>query len=156
MKLVIGIDPGSMGGLAFILNRKIVKVIPMPLAGKEVDAYAISDMIDEYTNHDIVACIEKVGAMPGQGVTSMFNFGYVTGMMYGIMAGFNIPVHKVTPQAWKKLILAGTQQDKNAAIAFVRRAFPTVSLLASPKCKKYHDGMADAVCIALYAVRMRL
>lgn len=151
-KLYIGIDPGKMGGLAFMSGKTVLLAIPMPLSGKEVNYYEIASTMEQFVyEHEPVACIEKVGAMPGQGVTSMFNFGFVTGAIYGLMAGFNIPVFQATPQAWKKVVLAGTKQDKDAAIAFCTRAYPTVNLLATPKSRKPHDGMADAICIARYA-----
>jgi crossover junction endodeoxyribonuclease RuvC len=98
-----------------------------------------------------ICYIEKVSAMPKQGVTSMFNFGFSTGAIHGIVATLGIPRYLVTPQRWKNNILVGTKKDKEAAIDYCRRAFPSVTLLATEKSRKPHSGMADAICIALYA-----
>ncbi len=65
-----------------------------------------------------------------------------------------IPHLAVTPQAWKKAVLAGTARDKAAAIAFATRRFPGVPLLATPRSRTPHDGVADAVCLAEYARRL--
>jgi crossover junction endodeoxyribonuclease RuvC len=81
----------------------------------------------------------------------MFKFGFVTGVMHGIISTLAIPLYLVTPQAWKKKILAGTAKDKDAAIDYCRRVYPDVSLLATERSRKPHDGMADALCIARYA-----
>jgi len=152
--IYIGIDPGKSGGIAAIdITRQSTHVTPVILSGKDVDAFAISEWIIHILKgrNNIVACIEKVHAMPGQGVTSMFKFGFVTGVMHGIIRTLGIPLHLVTPQAWKKEILAGTPKDKDAAIDYCRRVYPNVNLLATPRSRKPHSGMADALCIAKYA-----
>ena len=152
----IGIDPGKSGGIA-IIDTEInsTHVTPVILSGKDIDAFAISKWIIHILKgrNNVVACIEKVHAMPGQGVTSMFKFGFVTGVMHGIIRTLGIPLHLVTPQAWKKEILAGTPKDKDAAIDYCRRVYPNVNLLATPRSRKPHSGMADALCIAEYAKR---
>jgi hypothetical protein len=80
--------------------------------------------------------------MPGQGVASSFTFGTGYRQIQGLLAGRGIPFELVTPQAWKKLVLAGTTKDKDAAIAYCRRAFPDVALVL-PRCRVSHDGIAD-------------
>ena len=149
----IGIDPGKSGGIAIINCADHVKVTPMILAGKDLDVSAIEDWIFGNYNHTqrTIACIEKVHSMPKQGVASSFKFGFVTGVMHGIIGTLGIPLHLVTPQAWKKEILAGTLKDKDAAIDFCRRVYPEVNLLATERSRKPHSGMADALCIARYA-----
>lgn len=146
----LGIDPGKSGGLALIDNYTLVDVIPTPVAGKEIDLGAIRDWLLKIIKADSCeAWIEKVGAMPGQGVTGMFNFGFSTGAVHGVLAGLNIARFIVTPQAWKKEILTGTAKDKDAAIDWCVRKYPGLSLV--PKgCRKAHNGMADALCIANY------
>lgn len=67
--------------------------------------------------------------------------------MIGIVEAAGIPYRLVTPQAWKKRVLAGTTKDKDAAISFVRRAYPTIDLTPGKK-RTPHDGIADAVCLA--------
>jgi crossover junction endodeoxyribonuclease RuvC len=154
-KIYIGIDPGKSGGIAIIDNMTDeIFVTPMIIAGKDIDIPAVVDWIihnSGFPDGKTIACIEKVHAMPGQGVTSMFKFGFVTGVMHGIISTLAIPLYLVTPQAWKKKILIGTAKDKDAAIDYCRRVYPDVNLLATERSRKSHDGMADALCIARYA-----
>ena len=152
--IYIGVDPGKSGGIAIISEVGVEDITPMIIAGKDIDLAAIVDWLDYHLLGDehAIACIEKVSAMPKQGVVSMFSFGFSTGAMHGIIAAFGIPRHLVTPQAWKKSILSGTKRDKDAAIDYCRRLYPDVSLLATEKSRKPHSGMADALCIARYAL----
>ncbi|MGJ8524158.1 hypothetical protein R84981_002877 [Carnimonas sp. R-84981] len=144
--MIVGIDIGKSGAISF-LDGSFAHALPMPILGKEVDGKEIGDLLRNL-KPDLVM-VEKVGAMPGQGVTSMFNFGVSYGKVLGILESKGIPYRLVTPQAWKKKVLAGTAKDKDAAIGFVSRAFPDVDLTPGRK-KKPHDGMADALCIAEY------
>ena len=153
----IGIDPGKKGGVAVILEETVI-VTPMILAGKDVDVKAMVDFLVRNVivpkagqSRNGIACIEKVHSMPEQGVASSFKFGFVTGVMHGIIRTLGIPLHMVTPQAWKKKILAGTPKDKDAAIDFCRRVYPNVNLLATERSRVPHSGIADALCIAKYA-----
>lgn len=117
----------------------------MPVAGKELDLGQIRDIVHQ--TQPRLAVVEKVGSMPGQGVASTFKFGKGYGSILGILAALDVPTELVTPQRWKGKVLAGTPKDKNAAIAYCRRVFPTVDLVL-PNCRKPHDGMADALCLA--------
>jgi crossover junction endodeoxyribonuclease RuvC len=146
----LGIDPGKTGGFALLVDGQCVDTFIMPVVGKEVDFGAIANWID--ARKPTLACIEKVGAMPGQGVTSMFSFGFVTGGLHGILAAFDIPTRRVHPKTWKKLVLDNTKKDKDAAVAHVRRAYPNVEL-APGKKRVPHLGITDAVCIAEFGWR---
>lgn len=96
-------------------------------------------------------CLERAGAMPGQGVTSMFKFGENFGFIQGLLAAYSIPYELVTPQKWKKEFqITG---DKNSSISVCKRLFPDVSLRRTDRCKKDHDGMAEALLMAEYARR---
>lgn len=148
--IVAGIDPGKAGGLAKQRAIGTVEVIPMPVAGKEIDGLAIVDFLNGV---DLVV-IEKVASMPKQGVKSTFTFGKGYGILHGICWGGAIPFELVTPQRWKGTVLAGTSKDKDAAIAYCRRRFPHVSLLPTPRCSVPSDGMADALCLMEYGRRM--
>lgn len=152
--IYIGIDPGKSGGIAIISELHLEAVTPMIIAGKDIDLWATAEWVDRYTFEDehAICYIEKVSAMPKQGVTSMFNFGFSTGAMHGVIAALGIPRYLVTPQTWKNKILTGTKKDKNAAVDWCRRAYPDVSLLATEKSRKSHSGMAEAICIARYAL----
>lgn len=152
---IIGIDPGKSGAIAVIDcdNGYILECISMPVAGKDLDLSAINLFLSRYAVDTRCVFIEKVGAMPGQGVTSMFNFGFTVGAIHALVAAHQIPRYTVTPQAWKKLVLAGTLKDKAAAVDYCNRAFPQTSLLRTSRSKKPNDGMADAICIAVYGYK---
>ena len=158
MTLYVGIDPGLKGGLAILPGRTYVPkaAIPMPVLGGEVDGGFVSDWLKGYAGlvpaGDLMVCIEKVHSMPKQGVASTFKFGKGYGILCGVCSALHIPYVLVTPQAWKKSVLAGTVQGKDEAIAWVRAAHPEIELI-QPRCHKPHDGCADAVCIAEFARR---
>ena len=144
-KIFIGIDPGAKGGFAYVCgdeasafpwdNGEFVRVVK-----------TLSD-----TGKSLVACVEKVGAMPGQGVTSMFNFGKSAGFIEGVLSAFGVPYQLVPPQKWKKEFSIGS--DKSMAVAVCHRLFPKISLMRTERCKVPHDGMAEALLMALYAQR---
>lgn len=121
----------------------------MPLAGGEIDGASLANWLR--TIQPKLVIIEKVHAMPKQGVTSMFNFGKGYGTLIGVCEGCGIPFQLVTPQAWKNEVLAGTAKDKDAAINFVRRRYPNINLTPG-KTRKPQDGIADAVCMAHYGL----
>ena len=149
--VVAGIDPGKAGGIA-IIQQDAIKTMPMPIVGKEIDLEALALFLKEHQPNIIF--IEKAQAMPKQGVTSMFTYGCGFGSLRGLCAGIGIGHQLVTPQAWKKVVLAGTKKDKDAAINYVKSKYPKANLLATVRCKKPHDGMADAICIAEYGLRI--
>ncbi len=142
---VIGIDPGSKGALVLIdTHLNIQKSSLMPLAGKEINFTAVAHTLIK-AKPDLVI-LEKVHAMPKQGVSSTFKFGVNYGGVKGILEGARIPFILVTPQKWKK-VLSGTAKDKQAAIDYIRRKYPNLVLI--PKGKRTpQDGIADAACIA--------
>jgi crossover junction endodeoxyribonuclease RuvC len=146
---IIAIDPGLKGAIA-IHHDGQTTAHPMPIAGKVLDLPTIASLVRSASPD--LAVIEKVGAMPGQGVSSTFTFGCGYGMLQGLLTGLGVPIELVIPQAWKKLVLAGTTKDKDAAIAYCRRAFPDVPLVL-PRCRVPHDGVADALCLMQYGLR---
>lgn len=149
--IVAGIDPGQKGGFATLDTETLeARAWPMPLNGKEPD---VARVMGQLRMDGVKAiAIEEVGAMPKQGVASTFQFGTGYGMLLGAIATSHMPHYRVRPQAWKKVVLAGTARDKEAAIAFCRRAHPTLQLVP-PRAKNPHDGMADAVAIAHWLAR---
>ena len=139
--IYIGIDPGKNGGLAVIT---------------ETDAYAVplnrENLLYHIGIHKGARCmVEKVGAMPGQGVVSMFTFGEGYGYIQGVLEANKIPYELVPPQKWKKEF--SITKDKNLSIDVAKRLFPDVNLKATPKSKKNHDGMAEALLMAEYGKR---
>jgi crossover junction endodeoxyribonuclease RuvC len=150
---LIAIDPGFKGGIAYceqIRGGLVVSAIKMPMAGKDIDISAIAGLVKDVRPN--WAVVEKVGAMPGQGVVSMFRFGMGYGQILGCLAACGVPVELVTPQRWKGRILAGTKKDKDAAVAYCRRVFPSISLIPA-RCRSPHDGIADALCLLEYGRR---
>ena len=141
-RLYIGIDPGKKGALA-IIDGENVSVIPF-----DEDAYI--QELHIASKLPCVCCLERVGAMPGQGVTSMFNFGDNFGFLRGVLRSYRIPFELVTPQKWKKEFGVS---GKNESVTVCKRLFPGVSLLATEKCRKDSDGMAEALLMAEYARR---
>jgi len=123
-----------------------------------LDLKRISEWIDAMVLIDpswgyrpVLAVIEGVGSMPGQGVASTFKFGFVTGAIHGLLAAKDIKTVVCYPVRWKNRVLAGTDKSKQAAIDFCRLRFPEISLLATSRSKKPHDGIADALCLSEYA-----
>lgn len=151
MSKVLGLDPGLSGAYALIdTTNQNALAEPFPLAGKALDLTELSRELRALEPD--LAIIESVHAMPGQGVSSMFTFGRGLGQVEGVLAALGIRREYVTPQAWKKVILAGTAKDKDAAIQYATRAFPSIRLVR-PGCRKPHEGMCEALAIARYGVQ---
>lgn len=143
--LYIGIDPGKSGAMAIIFEC-IGKTVLVPFDERE---YA--NVLRNLYGQPAKACLEHVGAMPGQGVTSMFNFGQNFGYIRGLLEAFQIPYELVRPQKWKKeFSITG---DKNSSIEVCKRLFPGVVLRRAERCRKDDDGMAEALLMAEYARR---
>lgn len=147
---IISVDPGLKGALVAITEDDTIAYTTMPVSGKEIDLPTVAQWIK--TMNPQLVVIEKVGSMPKQGLASTFKFGKGYGAIQGICAALNVPIELVTPQRWKKTVLAGTKKDKSAAIAYCRRAFPEIDLV-QPRCRTPHDGVADALCILQFGRR---
>lgn len=148
--MIIGVDPGlkggvCVGGISFPMPvDEFNKICPIILANKiRTCELLIGDKGGS-------VYVERVGARPGQGVTSMFNFGYGCGTIYGVLATLGYKVFFVTPQKWKKAVLGGNYpHDKEGTIAFCRAEYPGIELV-QPRCRTPHDGVADSVAIWHY------
>jgi crossover junction endodeoxyribonuclease RuvC len=151
--IYIGIDPGKKGAYAVLTclgESSKIEVFPWG------DLQFVEKMEDVWNecralSLEAVACVEKVSAMHGQGVTSMFSFGKSAGFIEGVLAALGIPYQLIPPQTWKKEF--GLNSDKAKSIEVCKRLFPDVNLLPTEKCKKESDGMAEACLMALYARR---
>ena len=151
--MIIGIDPGQTGALAFVENGKVVQVIDMPTMarthgkGNQVDPYSLSLELCKIGTARIDGVVmEQVAAMPGQGVTSVFNFGESVGIVKGVLGSLQLPVRMVTPQKWKKTAnLIG--KDKDAARSLAIQLHPEAAEFLS---RKKDVGRADAICIARF------
>jgi len=152
--IIVGIDPGVSGAICFLLKGKIVSLYDMPTMvdgkknKKQVNGAEITNILNnEMTNDtDIKVVIEQVSAMPGQGVTSMFNFGQSFGVLKGICAALKIPVYFVRPAKWKKHFNL-INSEKDASRTKVIEAFPYIS---SQLSKKKDGNKADAILIARF------
>ena len=154
--LIIGIDPGLSGSICFLEDGKILDVLEMPTMAegkknkRQVNGFQIYNEIFEriikIKKQDIRVVIEQVSAMPGQGVTSMFNFGQSFGILKGICSGMQLPMHFVRPAKWKKYFgLINSEKDASRTKAI--EMFPYFS---SQLSRKKDSNKADAILIACF------
>ena len=154
--LIIGIDPGISGSICFLDNGKILDVIEMPVMTdgkknkKQVNGSQvyneITKRIKQFEKNQIRVVIEHVSAMPGQGVTSMFNFGQSFGILKGICSAMQLPMYFVRPTKWKKYFnLINSEKDASRTKAI--EIFPYYS---SQLSKKKDSNKADAILIASF------
>jgi hypothetical protein len=151
MSVVMGIDPGVSGAVAFYFPMvpSRIAVDDVPVAGGEINTAELARQIR--IHRPTMAVIERVGAMPGQGVVSMFNFGRSYGDVRGVIGALDIPLHFVTPQKWKKHF--GLTSDKEECRKRANDLFPTA---ADRLHLKKHHGRAEAALIALYGAEVLL
>ena len=153
--LIIGIDPGISGSICFFKDGRILEVIEMPVMAegkknkKQVNGAQIYNEFLKRINKkedEIRVVIEQVSAMPGQGVTSMFNFGQSFGILKGICSAMQLPMFFVRPAKWKKYFnLINSQKDASRTRAI--EIFPYFSTQLS---KKKDSNKADAILIASF------
>ena len=154
--LIIGIDPGLSGSICFLIDGKILDVIEMPTMteGKknkrQVNGSQVFNEITkrtkEYQKNQVRVVIEQVSAMPGQGVTSMFNFGQSFGVLKGVCTAMQLPMYFVRPAKWKKYFnLINSEKDASRTRAI--EIFPSFS---SSLSKKKDSNKADAILIASF------
>ena len=153
---IIGIDPGISGAICFFENGKILDVIDMPIMidgkknKKQVNGSQlvneINQRISNISNNKISVVVEHVTAMPGQGVTSMFNFGQSFGVLKGICAALKLPIFFIRPTKWKKYYnLINTEKDASRT-----KAIETFPYISSKLSKKKDANKADAILIASF------
>ena len=164
--IYIGIDPGLSGAVAVIQDTEAyfgehrIDVFDTPTALVEGEKTkrkylvpAMCRLLVQYAKrNDVLAVLEHVHSMPKQGVASSFCFGEGKGMWEGILAAFEIPTELVSPQRWKKAIMADQGKEKSAARFKAMALFP--SLADHLKLVK-HDGRAEALLMAEYGKRLR-
>ena len=154
--LIIGIDPGISGSICFFEDGKILDVIEMPTMNegkknkRQVNGSQIYNEIIKRINksdtQDVRVVIEQVSAMPGQGVTSMFNFGQSFGILKGICSAMHLPVYYVRPAKWKKYFnLINSEKDASRT-----RAIEIFPYFSSQLSKKKDNNKADAILIASF------
>ena len=154
--LIIGIDPGITGSLCFFDDGKIIDLIEMPnmpegkknkrqVNGAQI-YHEIYSRIKNLDKKSVKVVIEQVSAMPGQGVTSMFNFGQSFGVLKGVCAAMQISTYFIRPTKWKKYFnLINSEKDASRTKAI--EVFP---YFASNLSKKKDSNKADAILIASF------
>ena len=157
---IIGIDPGLSGGIAILENNKIEKIFDMPVMpdGKknkrQLNSALLAQLIKDNIKNieDTVMVVEQVNAMPGQGVTSMFNFGQTFGAIKGICAALGLPIFFVRPAKWKKHFeLINSSKDASRT-----KAIEMYPLLSNDLAKKKDVNKSDAILIARFHSETRL
>ena len=157
---IIGIDPGLNGAIVIMENNKVLSVFDMPVMSegkknkRQLNSAQLVRIIKENTlaNDDINVVVEQVNAMPGQGVTSMFNFGQTFGAIKGVCAALELPIFFVRPAKWKKhfeLINASKDSSRTKVIEM----YPTLSNVLA---KKKDVNKSDAILIARFYCETRL
>jgi crossover junction endodeoxyribonuclease RuvC len=136
--LFMGIDPGKTGGISFTDGNTIT---PYKMPQTERD---ISDIFEEHAPNVLIAVLEKVGAMPGQGVKSMFTFGQNYGFLRGMLIAHKIPFEEIRPAEWQKKMQCMSKGDKNVTKSKAQQLFPE---------HKITHAIADAMLISEFCRR---
>lgn len=152
---ILGIDPGFNGAVAAISvgAPRTVTLHDMPvstsLTGKKnIDTKALAALLEMYAGTTALAVLERVGAAPGQGVSSMFRFGQGFGQIQGILAAFKIRTLEPMPSVWKPSM--GLSDDKRASLELAKATFPDWAKCFS---RQKDDGRAEAALLAWFGLR---
>ena len=151
---IIGIDPGLSGAIAILEKKKVLNLFDMPVMAegkknkKQLNSAQLVNIIRENSigDEEIAVVVEQVNAMPGQGVTSMFNFGQTFGAIKGVCAALNLPIFFVRPSKWKKYFEL-INSSKDSSRTKVIEMYPSLS---SQLAKKKDVNKSDAILIARY------
>ena len=151
---IIGIDPGLSGAIAILDDLKIFDMFDMPIMSEgkknknQLNSAQLVNIIKKHIlpNGETFVIVEQVSAMPGQGVTSMFNFGQTFGSIKGICAALGLPIFYVRPAKWKKHFEL-INSSKDASRTKVIEMYPSISARLT---KKKDVNKADAILIARY------
>ena len=157
---IIGIDPGLSGAIAVMHDKKVMNMYDMPVMAegkknkRQLNSSQLVNIIKENINEDedTIVVVEQVNAMPGQGVTSMFNFGQTFGAIKGVCAALKLPIFFVRPSKWKKHFEL-INSSKDASRTKVIEMYPTLSAQLT---KKRDVNKSDAVLIAKFYFETKL
>ncbi len=151
---IIGIDPGLSGAIAVLENNKVLNVFEMPVMSegkknkRQLNSALLVNLLKEnvLNNEEVAVVVEQVNAMPGQGVTSMFNFGQTFGAIKGICAALGFPIFFVRPSKWKKYFeLINSSKDSSRT-----KAIEMYPKLSNQLAKKKDVNKSDAILIARF------
>ena len=158
---IIGIDPGLSGGIAILENNNVLNIFDMPVMSegkknkRQLNSAQLVSLIKENINHkeeEVSVIVEQVNAMPGQGVTSMFNFGQTFGAIKGVCAALELPIFFVRPSKWKKHFEL-INSSKDSSRTKVIEMYPKLS---NQLAKKKDVNKSDAILIARFYHETRL
>jgi len=158
--IVVGIDPGLSGAIAILENNKVLNIFDMPVMAegkknkRQLNSAQLVNIIKDNTKPDveIAVVVEQVNAMPGQGVTSMFNFGQTFGAIKGVCAALELPIFFVRPSKWKKHFEL-INSSKDSSRTKVIEMYPSLS---NQLAKKKDVNKSDAILIARFYTETRL
>lgn len=153
----IGIDPGLTGAIAIMYGPNDYEVADIPIMARgkgkskvknQVNAIALRDILSPFSTPETYVCVylERISAMPGQGVASMFSMGDTWGCIRGVLHTLEIPTEIITPQSWKRFYKLG--KDKEIVRAKAIELFPAASL-----SRKSDHNRAEALLIANYGMQ---
>ena len=151
---VIGIDPGLGGAIAVLEDKKVLSIFEMPVMSegkknkRQLNSALLVNLLKEnvLNNEEVAIVVEQVNAMPGQGVTSMFNFGQTFGAIKGICAALGFPIFFVRPSKWKKYFeLINSSKDSSRT-----KAIEMYPKLSNQLAKKKDVNKSDAILIARF------
>ena len=149
---IIGIDPGLSGAIAILENNKVLNIFEMPVMSegkknkRQMNSAQLVKLLKDNIskNEDVSVIVEQVNAMPGQGVTSMFNFGQSFGILKGICSSMQLPMYFVRPAKWKKYFnLINSEKDASRT-----RAIEIFPYFSNQLSRKKDSNKADAILIA--------
>ena len=158
---VIGIDPGLSGAIAIMEDKKVLKTYDMPVMAegkknkRQLNSAQLVNIIKnniKKEEEEVVVVVEQVNAMPGQGVTSMFNFGQSFGAIKGVCAALELPIFFVRPSKWKKYFEL-INSSKDSSRTKVIEMYPSLS---DQLTRKKDVNKSDAILIARYYGETRL
>ena len=157
---ILGIDPGLSGAIAILEDKKVVGIFDMPVMAegkknkRQLNSAQLVNIIKENigNNDETAVVVEQVNAMPGQGVTSMFNFGQTFGAIKGVCAALELPIFFVRPSKWKKHFeLINSSKDSSRT-----KAIEMYPYLSNQLSKKKDVNKSDAILIARFYNDTRL
>ncbi len=157
---IIGIDPGLSGAIAILDDKKVLGLFDMPVMAdgkknkRQLNSAQLVNILNDNTinSEEKVVVVEQVNAMPGQGVTSMFNFGQSFGAIKGVCAALKLPIYFVRPSKWKKYFEL-INSSKDSSRTKVIEMYPSLS---SQLTKKKDVNKSDAILIARFYYETRL
>ena len=157
---VVGIDPGLSGAIAIVEDKKVLDIFDMPVMAegkknkRQLNSAQLVSIIKNNIKkeEEVVVVVEQVNAMPGQGVTSMFNFGQSFGAIKGVCAALDLPIFFVRPSKWKKYFEL-INSSKDSSRTKVIEMYPSLS---DQLTKKKDVNKSDAILIARYYSDTRL